>query len=410
MNDSPKPSGFSSLLNHAFEGEDPSLAHAAPIYQSSAFRFDSAEGAAAAFAGEQSAYIYTRLDNPNHSLVVKKIAALEGWDLLGQRPLNDIPQLVDGQLYASGMAAISSAIYCRVSPGDTLICQQNVYGATSQFLKQLAVKLQLKLVWVQGEDLTAWQQAFLENPQAKLAYAETPANPTLSIVDLQAVADLAHRYQAWLLVDNTFASPYCQRPFNQGADVIIHSTTKYLSGHGVIIGGIVLSRHPQWVSEVLKPQAKLFGATPSPFDAWLTNLGLKTYPIRMRQHNHNAQMVAEWLTRHPKIEVVYYPGLTTHAGHEIAKQQMFAFGGMLAFEVKGGLQAGIRLMNHLKLISLVPTLGNSDTIVQHPASMSHAGVPREERLLNGIRDGLVRFSTGIEDAADLLADLEQALG
>ncbi len=251
MKNTPKPTGFSSLLNHAFEGEDPSLSHAAPIYQSSAFRFDSSEGAAAAFAGEESAYIYTRLDNPNHTMVVKKIAAMEGWDLLGDRPFNEITQVVDGQLYASGMAAISSAIYCRVNQGDTIICQQNVYGATNQFLKQLAVKLSLKLVWVQGEDLTAWQQAFLENPQAKLAYAETPANPTLSIVDLQAVADLAHRYQAWLLVDNTFASPFNQRPFNQGADVIIHSTTKYLSGHGVIIGGIVLSRHPEWVTEVL---------------------------------------------------------------------------------------------------------------------------------------------------------------
>ncbi|MAT41462.1 MAG: methionine gamma-lyase [Anaerolineaceae bacterium] len=410
MNNTAKPTGFSSLLNHAFEGENPSFSHAAPIYQSSAFRFDSAEGAAAAFAGEESAFIYTRLDNPNHSLVVKKVAALEGWDLLGGRPLNEIYQMVDGQLYASGMAAISSAVYCCINQGDTLICQQNIYGATNQFLKQLAVKLNLKLVWVQGEDLTAWQQAFLENPQAKLAYAETPANPTLSIVDLSEVANLAHQYQAWLMVDNTFASPYNQRPFNQGADVIIHSTTKYLSGHGVIIGGIVLSRHPEWVSEVLKPHAKLFGATPSPFDAWLTNLGLKTYEIRMHQHNQNAQTVAEWLSSHPKIEAVYYPGLSTHPGYETAKKQMYAFGGMLAFEVKGGLSSGKHLMDHLKMISLVPTLGNCDTIVQHPASMSHVGVPREERLLSGITDGLVRFSTGIENAADLIADLEQALG
>lgn len=404
-----RPSGFSSLLNHAFEGQDPAKAHTMPIYQTSAFRFDSTESGAAAFTGEEAAYIYTRLDNPNHSLVVKKIAALEAWDLLDDRPLEAISEIVDGQLFASGMAAISTALYCAVERGDTLIVQQNVYGATHQYLNHLAAKLDLNLVWVQGDDLTAWKQAFAKHPQAKLVYAETPANPTLSIVDLQALSALAKENKAKLLVDNTFASPYCQRPFTLGADIVIHSTTKYLSGHGAIIGGLVLSKDIAWVREVLRPQAKLLGATPSPFDAWLLNMGLKSYELRMQQHIHNAEVLAAWLAQHPKIEAVFYPGLPTHPGHETAKKQMLAFGGMLAFEVKGGLNAGIRLMNGLKLISIVPTLGNSDTIVQHPASMSHVNVPREERLKSGISDGLIRLSTGIENSDDLIHDLAQAL-
>lgn len=404
-----KPTGFSSMLNHAFEKDDPSSAHAVPIYQTSAFRFDSVESGAAAFTGENPAYIYTRMGNPNHTLVIKKLALLEAWDLIGDTPIEEINTIVDGLLYASGMGAISNTLQSLLNHGDTLITQQNVYGTTNQYLKTLTDKMNLNLVWVQGNNIEAWKKAFKNNPHAKAAYAETPANPTLSIVDLQAVADLAHENKAWLIVDNTFASPYCQRPFNQDADVIIHSTTKYLSGHGVIIGGAVLSRHTGWVNETLRVQAKLLGSVPSPFDAWLTNLGLKTYELRMQQHTLNAQNVAEWLSAHPKIEKVYYPGLPTHSEYAIAHKQMFAFGGMLAFEVKGGLEAGIHLVNNLKRISIVPTLGNSDTILLHPASMSHVNVPREERIKSGIADGLVRLSVGIENPNDLIHDLDQAM-
>lgn len=404
-----KPAGFSSLLNHNIDNKTSVQTHIAPIYQSSAFRFESVESGMAAFSGENPAYIYTRMDNPNHTNVVKKIAALEAWDFLGETSLENLHTIVDGQLYASGMAAISNAVYSSLNHGDTLIAQQNVYGATNVYLKHLAQKLNLTVVWVQGDDLQSWQTAFEAHPNAKAAYAETPANPTLGIVDLAAVAEIAHHYQAWLMVDNTFASPFCQRPFNLGADIVLHSTTKYLSGHGVIIGGIVLSRHPHWVRETLIPQARLFGATPSPFDAWLTELGLRTYELRLKQHCENAQMLAQWLTQHPKIKHVYYPGLPSHSGFEIAKKQMYAFGGMLAFEVEGGLQAGINLINRLQHISIVPTLGNSDTILQHPASMSHVNVPREERLLSGISDGLIRLSVGIEYVNDLINDLDQAL-
>ncbi len=409
MSKTQKLTGFSSLLNHTFVNQSVISAHIPPIYQSSAFRFDSVENGIAAFSGENPAYIYTRMDNPNHTNVVKKIAVLEAWDLIGHTALEDLEQLVSGQLYASGMAAISNAVYSCLNRGDTLIAQANVYGATNLYLKHLAEKLDLTLVWVQGDDRSAWEKAFQTNPQAKAAYAETPANPTLSIVDLAAVAELAHQHQAWLIVDNTFASPYCQRPFNIGADIVIHSTTKYLSGHGVIIGGLVLSRHTDWVKETLIPQARLFGATPSPFDAWLTELGLKTYELRMRQHCENAQKIAEWLTQHPKIKQVYYPGLPNHPGYETAKKQMVNFGGMLAVEVEGGMQSGVNLINRLRHISIVPTLGNSDTILQHPASMSHVNVPREERLRSGISDGLIRLSVGIENPEDLLNDLSQAL-
>jgi len=234
-------------------------------------------------------------------------------------------------------------------------------------------------------------------------------SPSLSVIDLESVAEIAHKYQSWLLVDNTFASPYCQRPFNQGADIIIHSTTKYLSGHGVIIGGIALSRHKEWVKNSLYSFVKLFGATPSPFDAWLTEIGLKTFELRMQRHCENAMKIATWLQNQPIVSRVFYPGLLSHPQFNVAQKQMLAFGGMLAFELSGGLPAGIQFMNHLELMSIVPTLGNVDTLVQHPASMSHVSVPREERIKVGVSDGLIRVSVGIENVEDLLADLDQAL-
>jgi methionine-gamma-lyase len=223
------------------------------------------------------------------------------------------------------------------------------------------------------------------------------------------VADIAHQYGAWLVVDNTFATPYCQRPFNLGADVIIHSTTKYLSGHGLIIGGVVISTHVDFVRKELVTMLKNLGGSASPFDAWLTNNGLKTFELRMARHCENAAAIAGWLEQHPKLGRVFYPGLDSHPAHAVACKQMLSFGGMLSFELKGGLAAGVSLMDHLQLASLAPTLGNLETLVQHPASMSHASVAPEERVRMGISDGLVRLSVGIENVEDIMADLEQAL-
>jgi methionine-gamma-lyase len=397
--------GFSTLVNHILPEIEGEHAHVAPIFQTSAFRFPDVDSAAAIFQGERPGYYYTRIDNPNHQQVVNKVAALEGYDLY-DNPLNNP---VGGHLFASGMAAISAAILSRVNSGDTIIAQKNVYGATTGFINHIAEKNNINVIWLPTGSAAQWKKAFHENPEACLAYAETPSNPNLGIIDLQAVSEISHQHHAWLLVDNTFASPFCQRPFSLGADVVIHSTTKYLSGHGAVIGGIVLSSHADWVNGPLNDHLKLFGATPSPFDAWLTDMGLKTFEVRMQRHCENARTIAEWLSKNSMVKQVYYPGLPDHAGFEIARRQMKAFGGMLAFELSAGYNAAVNFMNAVETFSLVPTLGNVDSLVQHPASMSHVGVPRAERLKVGITDGLIRLSVGIENIEDLLSDLEQAL-
>lgn len=400
--------GISTIVTHHAEESNDMRSHITPIYQTSAFRFPDVETGAAIFQNQQPGYYYTRIENPNQSQVVSKIAALEAMDLPSE-VISDTGTPLNGHLFASGMAAVSSALLGCLKSGDKLITHQNLYGATYSLLHHLADENKIQVIWLKTGDINEWEQAFHDHPDARLAYAETPTNPNLSLVDLQALAQIAHRYNAWLLVDNTFASPYCQRPFSLGADIVLHSTTKYLCGHGTIIGGVVLSRHLNWVKERLWNQLKLYGGSPSPFDAWLTHLGLKTFELRMSRHCENANTIVHWLLDHPKVERVFYPGLSDHPGHDIAKRQMHAFGGMLAFELKDGYQAGIHFMNRVKLFALVPTLGNVDSLIQHPASMSHVNVPRADRLTAGITDGLVRISVGIENVEDLLDDLAQAL-
>jgi methionine-gamma-lyase len=231
----------------------------------------------------------------------------------------------------------------------------------------------------------------------------------MAVVDLKPLAELAHHYGAWLAVDNTFATPYCQRPLSLGADIVMHSTTKFLSGHGALTGGVVVSAHPDYVHKTLYTFVKVLGGIPSPFDTWLANLGLKTFELRMQRHCENAMQVARFLATHPAVAEVHYPGLEADPGHSIAAQQMLAYGGMLSFELKGGIQAGTRLMERVRLATLAVSLGMVDTLIEHPASMTHGPVPREDRLNQGITDGLVRLSVGIENLPDILADLEQGL-
>ena len=400
--------GISTIVTHHAEESNDLGAHISPIYQTSAFRFPDVETGASIFQNQHPGYYYTRIENPNQRQVVSKIAALEAIDLPSD-VISETGTPLDGHLFSSGMAAVTAAVLGCLKSGDKLIAHQNLYGATYSLLHHLANENKIQVVWLKSGDVSEWEQAFQDHPDARLAYAETPTNPNLSLVDLQAVAQIAHQNNAWLLVDNTFASPYCQRPFNLGADIVLHSTTKYLCGHGTIIGGVVLSRHLGWVKERLWNQLKLYGGSPSPFDAWLTHLGLKTYELRMARHCENASTIARWLLEHPKIGLVFYPGLPDHPGHDIAKRQMLAFGGMLACELKGGYQAVINFMNHVKLFALAPTLGNVDSLIQHPASMSHVNVPQSDRLKAGITDGLVRLSVGIENVEDLLEDLSQAL-
>jgi len=401
--------GMSTLVNHVGEGHNPLHAHITPIYQTSTFSFPDVATGAAIFKGEDPGYVYTRMGNPNLTQLAEKYAALEGLDLLRADPEKPIREVVAGLVFASGMAAISAAILACVKSGQTIIAQEAIYGATYTFLKNVACNYGIKTIWLTDPSVENWEEAFKQHPEAVLAYAESPANPTMALTDLSGVADAAHRHKAWLLVDNTFASPYCQRPLTLGADVVLHSTTKYLSGHGLVIGGAVVSRHVGWVRKELYAILKMLGGSASPFDAWLANIGLKTYELRMQRHCENAMAVARFLENHPKVERVYYPGLESHPDHALARSQMHCYGGMIAFEVKGGLPAGEALMNAVQTCTLAVSLGNVDTLIEHPASMTHSGVPREERLGAGITDGLVRLSVGIENVEDIIRDLDCAL-
>ncbi len=401
--------GIGTLVTHATEMNNALNAHVAPIYQTTAFIFPDVQTGAGRFKGEEPGYIYTRLNNPNLEQLATKIALLEGLDLLRAQPGKKVEEVVGGLTFASGMAAITAAILAKVKGGQTIIAQESIYSATFNFLHDLAPQYGIQVIWLPETAPEQWEAAFRANPQAVLAYAETPANPTLSLVDLPAIAEIAHRYGAWLMVDTTFATPYCQRPLALGADVVVHSTTKYLSGHGQIVGGAATSPHLDYIKGPLTQMFKILGNCPSPFDAWLANIGLKTFEVRMQRHCENALEIARYLEGHPKVSRVYYPYLESHPDYALARRQMLSGGGMMAFELKGGFQAGVALMEHVRVSTLVVSLGNVDSLISHPASMTHSNVAPEDRQKMGISDGLVRYSIGIENAADLIADLDQAL-
>ncbi len=403
------PRGMSTLVTHLGEGHNAHHAHITPIFQTSTFSFPDVATGAALFGGEKQGYVYSRIGNPNFDILIRKYAALEAFDLLQAQPDKDVFEVADGLVFSSGMAAIATALLARLSAGDTLITQEAIYGGTFGLFHNIIPILGINLVWISDPTPENWEAAFAAHPDAKAAYVETPANPTMDVVDIAAVAEIAHRYGAWLMVDNTFATPYCQRPLSLGADVVLHSTTKYLTGHGVVVGGAVVSTHLDYVREELKSRQKSLGSNPSPFDTWLANIGLKTFEVRMQRHCENAMQVARYLAEHPQVERVFYPGLEGDPGHEIARKQMHCFSGMISFELKGGLQAGETLMNSVRTATLAVSLGNVDTLIEHPASMTHAGMPREERLKAKITDGLVRISVGIENVEDIIADLEQGL-
>jgi methionine-gamma-lyase len=401
--------GIGTLVNHVeAEAVDPHP-HVQPIYMTSTFRFPDVETGREIVAAHPQGYYYTRISNPNLTTLWGKIAVLEGLELLRNRPEADAAGVVEGRVFASGMAAVSAVLLSCLDSGDTLVAQRNVYSNTFTWLSEAAPRLGIQVAWVNDPSPKGWEDAFARHPGARLAYAETPTNPTLTVIDLPHAAEIAHQHNAWLVVDNTFATPFCQRPLGLGADIVLHSTTKYLSGHGAIIGGAVVSRHVDYVRTRLQQILVLQGAVPSPFDAWLIDLGLRTFELRMMRHCENAQKVANWLAEHPKVSVVHYPGLESHPGHAIANQQMLAYGGMLSFELKGGFDAGEKLMNSVRVATLAVSLGNVDTLIQHPASMTHFKVPRQARLEAGISDGLVRLSVGIENADDLIEDLEYGL-
>ena len=404
-----KYEGMSSFLTHYSEGENAENAHVTPIYQNSVFTFDDADSGAAIASGEGPGYYYTRLNNPNHTQLARKLAALEAWDLLRQDPQTAPEELVGGLVFASGMAAVTASVLSCVETGQTVLTQTALYDGTYLFFKNLAPKYGINVVWVTDNTQEGWEEAFKSNPDAKLAYIETPVNPSLRLTDIRMVAALAKRFGARVAVDNTFATPFCQRPLTMGVDLVVHSTTKYLSGHGQVIGGAAITTDLDLLNGPLYQIYKIMGATPSPIDTWMANIGLKTFELRMERHCQNAMRVARRLEEHPDVNRVYYPGLSSHPDYALARVQMSDYGGMIAFDLKGGYEAGKRMMDNIKLVTLAVSLGNVDTLVQHPASMTHRNTPREKRLAAGITDGLVRLSVGIEEPNDIVRDLLGAI-
>lgn len=383
---------FATKAVHAGQHPDPSTgAVSVPIYETSTFVFKNAEQGAARFAGTEEGYIYTRLGNPTIKALEKSLAELEDGE--------------DARACATGMAAINTAVISLVKKGDHVVSTDCLYGGTAKLFLDILPKFGAEFTLVDSSDARNVQAAIKKN--TKLIYIETPSNPTLKLTDLHAVSKIAKEHEIVTMVDNTFMSPYFQKPLNLGIDVSVHSLTKYLSGHSDVVGGAIITS--KTLIKQVDPMLKTTGATLGPFEAWLTLRGIKTLPLRMDRHNENAQKIAKYLETHPKIEKVYYPGLESHPQHELAKKQMTGFGGIISFEVKGGLEAGRKLMNSVRLCTLAVSLGAVETLIEHPASMTHAIVQKEERLKVGITDSLVRLSVGIEDAGDITADLEQAL-
>jgi len=307
---------------------------------------------------------------------------------------------------SSGMAAISGAMLAFLQNGDHVVCTRDVYGGSYKFLTSLAPRYGISADFVDCTDLRAVERAFL--PNTKVLYIETPSNPCLTVLDIAALSKLAHEHGIRVIVDNTFMTPYLQRPLELGADVVVHSATKYINGHGDVIAGFIVGKHDH-IQFMRKHIMGDLGQNLNAWDAFLILRGLKTLGLRVRQHCQNAEAVARFLESHPAISHVYYPGLASHPQHELAKRQMGGMGGIVSFEVKGGYEAAKSFINALRLAMISFSLGDPETLVQHPASMTHASIPTEERLKFNITDGLIRFSTGLEDAQDIIADLEQAL-
>ncbi len=376
--------------------------HILPLYPTSSFAFETIDEGIEIFANKKSGHVYGRYGNPTIEAVAEKVAGLEAFGL-------DLKAAA--LLFSSGQAAISTLMLSVLQAGDKILTQGNLYGGTTELFVKILQPFGIETVEIDLHDLTLVEDYLKKDLRIKMLYFETPANPTLACVDIEALAKLARGYGRLSAVDNTFATPYLQQPFRYGVDYIVHSSTKFLNGHGNSISGALATPHLEQMKMGGKvwTAMKLVGANCNPWDAWLLHNGMKTLALRMDRHSDNALQVANFLEKHEKVARVNYCGLPSHPDHAIAKKQMQAFGGMLSFEINGGVEAGIRFMNAIRFCTLAPTLGDVDTLILHPASMSHLNVSKEIRLKNGITDGLIRLSVGIENALDIIADLEQAL-
>jgi len=384
--------GFDSKLIHAGDFEDQFGSAVTPIYQTSTFAFKNAQHGADLFAGKERGFIYTRIGNPTTNALEDKLAVLEN----GYR----------GIALSSGMAAVTTVYMALLSQGDHIISTNAVYGPSRGVMESHFAKFGVESSYIDTSNLDEIEKAI--RPNTQLLYLETPANPTVQLTDIRRASEIAHKHNILVCVDNTFCSPYLQKPLDLGADIVLHSLTKFINGHADIVGGAIIAKDKSLYKNLRKTMAYM-GGNMDPHQAYLVIRGVKTLSIRIDKAQESAMKIAEFLEAHPKVDWVKYPGLKSFAQHQLAREQMTGFGTMLSFELKGGLKAGKVLMDNVKLATLAVSLGGVETLIQHPASMTHAGVSKENKIAAQITDGLVRYSVGIENVEDLIHDLKQAL-
>jgi methionine-gamma-lyase len=387
-----KRMGFNTKMVHAGASKDVFGSAVVPIYQTSTFAFESAQNGADRFAGRADGYIYTRIGNPTIRALEKNDAELEHG--------------ADGVATSSGMAAVNVAYMTLLGKGAHLVSTASVYGPSRGLIEKHFSRFGVEFSYVDTSDVENVRAAI--RPNTRMVYLESPSNPAMLVTDIRAVADLAHQHGCTVVVDNTFASPYLQKPLDLGADVSLHSVTKFINGHADVVGGIIVARDAALAKD-LRAMMVILGCNMDPHQAYLVSRGVKTLSLRVERAQQSAMQIARWLEAHPKVAWVRYVGLPSHPQHALVQRQMSGFGSMISFELKGGFEAGRRLMDRVKLATLAVSLGGVETLIEHPASMTHAGMSEADRLEGGITAGLVRYSVGIEDVEDLVADLEQAL-
>ena len=406
MSKQPILTGISSVAIHTSGHHNAEFAHITPIFATSTFTFDTAESGMERYSGPDKTRIYSRWGNPTFTAAEETIAALESFGIFNA---DGSPLKLKALLHASGQSAMTTMFMSNLQSGDTILSHFALYGGTNELFKSVLPQSGIKATIIDMRDLNMVEDALKKDASIKLIHVETPANPTLQCIDLAGISELAKKYNCIFTVDNTFATPYLQQPFKYGADFVFHSTTKFLNGHGTAIGGVLLGKDLEKMNTTVWKWYTLMGGNSNPFDAFLLGQGMKTLEIRMEKHCSNAMEVANFLNAHTAIEKVNYNGLSTHPDYAIAQKQMRHPGALMSFELKAGLVGGKKFIDKLQMCVRAVSLGTVDTLISHPASMTHSSLTPEERLKYGITDGLIRMSVGIENIADILNDLNQAL-
>jgi len=401
-----KSPGFQTLCIHGGTQHESQRAHLMPIYASSTYTFESAEQAIAIFKGDEPGYVYSRWGNPTITDAEERIARLETYGIIDA---SGNPMQVKAILHASGMAAITTMLLANIKAGQKIISHYSLYGGMQEMVDKILPDLGVETIIMDFRDTGKVEDAIRADRSIKLIYIETPANPTIQCVNIRELSAIGKKYGLTVCVDNTFATPYLQQPFRYDVDYVVHSTTKFLNGHGTAIGGVLMGRDIEKMNTSVTKTHRLLGGNSNAFEAFLLSNGLRTFGLRMERHCANAMQVARMLEKHPGVVQVNYLGLESHPDYKVATEQMKHPGAMMSFELKGGFEAGIRFINRLKVCTSAVSLGTCDTLVSHPASTTAVGVPREKRLQFGITDGLIRMSVGIENVEDIMGDLAQAI-